>query len=122
MILSPECAREQRYRYQLPRHQWIRRLQVGDIVRAKSGLLRVVRAVTHHPHGVSSIVFVIKHCSWTRRCYTYMNSHDLITFGYRPTGKRLPLRKNIDKEIASNIVNHSKDLQTLKCCDVEGLS
>lgn len=109
-------------RLELKRNLWIRKLKVGDVVRAPSGLLRVVRKATHYNH-VSCISFVIKHCSWTRQCYTVYTSHDLISVGYRPTGKSVSLQESIDIKIAEAIARSGKDHPPrLTCCDVEGIA
>ena len=97
---------------------WISQIRKGDVLRAPSGLLRVVRAVNHE-NQKTSVHFSIKHCSWTRRCYTVYFGADLKTMGYRPTGKRMRLRREIDAVIEADFgVTRPK----LTCCDVEGIS
>lgn len=101
-----------------PRHEWIRQIRVGDIL-ARGDSLRVVRDVSHWPDGRTNVVFVIKRCSWTTRCYTVYGTNDLIQLGYRPLGKRLRLTLPIDEQI-SEAIGQLKI--TLTCCDVEGLA
>jgi hypothetical protein len=112
---------ERKLRINQRRHSWIKNIQAGDVLKSGSGLLRVVRKVTHSKTRCS-VTFTIKHCSWTGRCYTTMSSSDLITFGYVSTGKKYPLTATmVDREIAYCIANHDIKDQTLKCCDVEGV-
>lgn len=105
---------------------WIHRIQLGDVLRAGSGLLRVVRAVTHspidyggNPHIRTMVTFSIRHCSWTRRCYTCYTGNDLVQMGYRPTRARVKLRKSIDRAIRADF---GADNPKLTCCDVEGVA
>jgi len=103
--------------------KWIERIEKGDILRSKSGLLRIVRAVHHSwiPQSQqirTSVTFTIKRCSWTGRCYTILNGSDLMTQGYQHTGKRIRLQKKMDKEIAAEFGQKPESLK-LTCCDVE---
>jgi hypothetical protein len=79
---------------------WPARLQKGDVVRARSGRLRIVRYVSHRrtgPETVSTCVsFIIGHRSWTGRPVTTLTGNDLIQFGYRPTGARAKLNTAFD--------------------------
>lgn len=99
--------------------QWLRDVQVGDVLKV-NGKLRVVRNVSHgpHPESRSCFAFAIKHCSWTRRCYTVYTSSDLITMGVQQMNKRMPLRTKIDRAVAADIHAHKPKLT---CCDVEGM-
>lgn len=111
-----------------PERDWTNKLEVGDVLRTPTGDLRVVRLASHHiitsggrrPHWRSSVCLTIKHCSWTTRCYTVLNSADLKTRGFRPTGKRVRLQSRLDAEIRRNFGVDKKDI-TLHCCDVEGI-
>ncbi len=105
---------------------WTNRLQPGDVVRFRSGALRVVRAVRHPERPTSSygeiyrssITFAIKRCSWTHRCYTVYTSSDLRTLGCSMTRAKVSLRKKIDRLIMAELeLNPLKP--TLTCCDVE---
>ncbi len=103
---------------------WLSRVQVGDILRSRSGLNRVVRKISRHK-GRTILTFVIKHCSWTGRCYTTYFPSDVKHAGLRPTGKRLKLKGKMDKRIAEAI--RRADLSHLNgrvpnCCTVEGIS
>ena len=64
---------------------WIKKLQKGDVIRSRSGALRVVRAVDHFGPGICRTVvhLAIKRCSWTHRAYTVYNGNDLRQMGYR---------------------------------------
>ena len=104
------------------RPKWIKQVKVGDVLKSRSGLLRVVRYVNHHAGGCRTWVsFTINHCSWTGRCYTMYEGNDLIQFGYRPVRVRMKLRKKIDKAILREIVDVRGGKPTLTCCDVEGI-
>lgn len=112
---------------------WIGRIQKGDVLRSRSGMLRVVREVSHHevrysgpPHIRTSVVFAIKHCSWTRRPYTVYTGNDLVQMGYRPTSARVSLRKKIDRAIA-RVYGATPNWSARKpyeitCCDVEDVA
>ena len=130
------------------KHGWIKRIRKGDILRAPSGLLRVVRDVSHSgpSAGKTSVIFTIAHCSWTGRCYTVLTGNDLRTFGYRPTQARYSFRKAIDRKITNEISGGDKirivvaasggritkyidvhrpldrDKIQLDCCDVRGIA
>jgi hypothetical protein len=100
----------------------MKQIRVGDVLRSRGGLLRIVRAVEHR--GTKTVVtFSIKHCSWTGRCYTVYFHNDLKSMGYEPTGKRVRLRSQLDKLVRDEIVNHYRpgDIR-VKCCDVEGIA
>lgn len=114
-------------------HSWIARIQKGDVLRSRTGLLRVVREVSHAevcysgpPHIRTSVVFAIKHCSWTRRPYTVYTGNDLARMGYRPTRARVSLRKRIDLAImrvyAAKPKWGAKKPYEITCCDVEGIA
>jgi len=113
----------------MPNHSWIARIRKGDVLRAGSGLLRVVRHVSHSTvkwngpaHTRTNVYFSIKHCSWTHRCYTVYTGNDLVQMGYRPTRARVKLRKKIDRIIEHDITNRDRFDQKLTCCDVESVS
>lgn len=99
-------------------YQWAKGLQVGDILRSPSGLLRVVRSVRFKGTGNGSVTLVIQHCSWTRRCYTVQTFSDLRLSGYVRTGFRYKFTKPWDAKIAHAIESSER---TLSCCDVHGL-
>lgn len=104
------------------RPDWVKRIRVGDVLRARSGLLRVVREV-HHEGTKTVVTFAIKRCSWTGRCYTVYFHNDLKSMGFRPTGKRMRLSREIDRAIREEIVEHYiPEKIKLHCCDVKGIS
>lgn len=98
---------------------WIRRIQVGDVLRTDK-VFRVVRSVTHHPCGRTSVCFSIRHCSWTRRPITVLCSSDLKSRGYRPAGVRVKLNTELDAALAEEC--KMQDKPKIKCCDVRGIS
>lgn len=108
---------------------WINRIKAGDVVKSRTGLLRVVRDVSHHivscggtkPHVRTCVVFSIKACSWTHRCYTVYTGNDLVQYGYRRTTASVSLRKKIDKAILAEIRKGGKKAG-MTCCDVVGVS
>lgn len=110
---------------------WIHRIKRGDILRSGSGLLRVVRSVSHSlipvgcggtrkPHFRTTVIFTIQHCSWTGRCYTVYTGNDLVQIGYRPTRGRIRLNRKIDRRIEQEFREHPR-VPGLSCCDVEGI-
>lgn len=106
----------------LPKHRWIQEIEVGDVLRARSGLLRVVRHVSKRQGGVVWVYFTIKHCSWTRRCYTLYSMNDLIQRGFKPTGKKFPVGEDpFDNLILNEMAFVGSDPPMLTCCDVEGI-
>lgn len=109
---------------------WIHRIQRGDILRSGSGVLRIVRYVSHSwiasgvsvPHFRTNVAFTIRHCSWTHRCYTILTGNDLVQMGYQPTRGRVKLRKRIDRQIDWEISSNPSPAEIkLTCCDVEGI-
>ena len=100
---------------------WIRKIRKGDILRAPSGLLRIVREVAHSDKG-TYLSFVIKRCSWTQRCYTTYVGVDLVRLGYSPTGKHASLTGRIDRKIERELGDVSPIDIVLHCCDVRGIS
>lgn len=96
-------------------------IKVGDVL-TNGRSDRVVRNVYYNKRGqIMGVVFSIKHCSWTGRCYTHLGYNDLDYSGYRPTGVSVKLRKVMDRAILHDIVNHPKENQWLDCCDVRGM-
>ena len=115
-----------------PTQRWIAKIKRGDILRSRSGMLRVVREVTHSDQGIygirTSVTFTIKTCSWTGRCYTVYTGNDLVQMGFRPTRARVSLRKKIDREIACQIRDRPfPDMRlpkrySIACCDVRDIA
>lgn len=109
---------------------WINHIEAGDVVKSGNGLLRVVRHVCHsvvtsggtRPHIRTTVVFAIKHCSWTHRCYTIYTGNDLVQMRYRPTRAKVSLRKRIDRAIAEEFRRPGNIKRArLTCCDVESV-
>ena len=95
-------------------------VRVGDVLRAGTGTLRVVRHVSFYKDGdLRSVTFSIRHCSWTHRPTTTMNYTDLRIMGYEPTGVRVALRSKMDRELSADIADHNR--RKLHCCDVRGV-
>lgn len=94
-------------------------IKTGEIVRAKSGLLRVVRRV-NDCGGKIYVFFTIKHCSWTGRCYTLYSTNELHHMGYRRIYRLFKLGDELDIEIEAEF--NDRDRRKLTCCDVEGLA
>lgn len=109
----------QRLKHQDSRPQWIKRIRKGDVL-ARGTVFRIVRDVKHTDKH-TFVIFLIRRCSWTTRCYTVYTQHDLKSLGFRPTGKRKRLRSHFDYEIEQNFDVSLRDT-TLHCCDVEGLA
>jgi hypothetical protein len=100
---------------------WLKTIKRGDVLRSGTGTLRIVRHVTPR-----CVYFAIRHCSWTGRCYTIYFHNDLIQFNFKPTGKRVRLRKHIDKQIEQEIRRCTQKGKPVppaqvKCCDVDGV-
>lgn len=103
------------------RAPWVSKIRVGDILRSGAGVLRVVRGVTHYKTK-TFVAFTIRRCSWTGRCYTILDHASLKSQGFQPTGKRLRLRSNLDREIRAEILESRRPSEIkLHCCDVEGV-
>lgn len=101
------------------RRNWLERVRPGDVLETPRGRLRVVREVKRFNGYAHWFTFTIMHCSWTERCVTVMNRHDILGRRYRPTGKRLRLTKPIDRKIAREVEYRGKPRMT--CCDVSGI-
>lgn len=82
---------------------WTKRLQVGDVIRSKTGKLRIVRYASHDPRkptpSGSFFAFCIGRVSWTTRPYTFVTGNDLKQSGYMPTGARAKLNHEFDRKL-----------------------
>lgn len=117
----------------MPDNSWIARIKVGDVLKSGTGVLRVVRAVSHHKikysgpeHIRTNVTFAILTCSWTGRPYTVYTGNDLVQMGYRPTRAKVKLNKKIDRAIM-RVFNAPPDYSKKKhyevtCCDVRGIA
>lgn len=102
---------------------WIRDVKAGDVLKAGSGRLRVVRKVHCYDkggYGHYSVAFAINRCSWTKRCYTWLNDNDLRQRKFSTTSVTMPMRTKLDRLIADEIENESRSVLT--CCDVVGIA
>ena len=88
------------------RHKWISRLKKGDVLRSRSGMLRVVRHVSHNKipgYGIrTTLIFSIQRNSWTTRPYTVYTGNDLVQMGYVKTRARRALRSKFDRTLESD--------------------
>ena len=99
--------------------------RVGDVLRAPNGVLRIARKVSRPPtprypvpeRGVH-IFFTIRHCSWTRRCYTLYCVAELMERGYVNTGINVKIRTRKDRAITKCIERGGTEF---RCCDVHGV-
>jgi hypothetical protein len=108
------------------RRDWRDRIRVGDILRGRSGVERVVRSCLYKMDGrLVGVTFTIMRCSQFRACYTLYGRNDLKQAGFRPTGHRKALRGAMDKQIFDNMRLHLRKSQgarrALDCCDVDGI-
>jgi hypothetical protein len=109
-----------------PDHKWIERIKLGDVLKSRSGDLRVVRWVRHSPipyYGIrTSVIFAIRRTSWTTPAYTVYTGNDLVQMGYRPTRAKHPLTARIDKRLLKSFEHNGGILPTdLRAWDVIGL-
>lgn len=104
----------------------------GDILKAPSGLLRVVRDVQrytgHHDHYRRNPArsvwckFVIQRCSWTTRPYTLYNVGEMNQMKWAHTGKRFSLHSRFDQMLAADFAAPNAEQCQFHCCDVEGIA
>lgn len=102
----------------------MRRVRIGSILLNKTRKMhRVVRHVSYYKNGdLHCVGLAIKHCSWTKRCYTIMNYNDLIWHGYvLLEGANYVFNTQMDKTIEYCLKHDNKEDQKLTCCDVEGV-
>lgn len=97
------------------------KVAVGDVLRSRGGTYRVVRKVSRVRGRLHYITFAIKRCSWTGRCTTTVNSHDLRYADYEPvTGVRWKFATLLDEKIQADIAN--PNLRKTPCCAVIGVA
>lgn len=102
----------------------MRDVVVGSVLAEGSGTWRIVRSVYRYGNGdLRGVVFTIRHCSWTGRCYTHLGYSDLIQRGFRMV-RVAPrrLRSKTDAKIRASIHQPAWEPYVLKCCDVEGVA
>lgn len=109
-----------------PKHAWISRIRKGDVLRSRSGFLRIVRRVSHSRipfYGIrTSVYFTIQHCSWTHRPYTIYTGNDLVQMGYEPVAARFPLRTKFDRTLEQSFDAGRSEDCVLDCCAVKGVA
>jgi len=108
------------------KHAWISCLKKGDVLRSKSGLLRIIRRVSHSKipfYGIrTTVTFTIQSCSWTGRPYTIYTGNDLVQMGYEQVDARFPLRTKFDRALEKDFsADKSADCE-FSCCDVRGVA
>ena len=110
--------------------QWSLTIQEGDVIRTKSGTLRVVRAVHRHPKasgkgsGKATVArrcfcfFAIKRCSWTGAGYTVYNVAEMVGMGWLPTtAKPRPLKVEIDLKLRHDFEARDSRTRCVTCCE-----
>ncbi len=109
-----------------PKHAWISRIKKGDVLRSGSGMLRIVRRVSHSHNKYygtrTSVTFTIQSCSWTGRPYTVYNGNDLVQMGYAPVAGRFALRTKFDKTLERDFSAKDSRECEFSCCDVRGVA
>lgn len=104
---------------------WMKKIQRGDILRSRSGTIRVVREVSYWKKSGSEhlcVTFLIRRCSWTHRPHTIYDANLLKQYGFKPTGIRMSLKSQFDKAVEEEISRVRKvKPPILTCCDVIGI-
>ena len=105
------------------KYAWVLRLRKGDVLKSRTGRLRVVRKVSiGRTVASTTVIFSIQHCSWTGRPYTVYTGNDLRQMGYRPTKARVRLNSQFARLLEADFgATRSSDC-TFTCCDVEGIA
>lgn len=102
----------------------MRHVKIGDVFRAPSGLLRIVRHVkrSRNPRRYW-VVFTIQRCSWTHRAVTIYSLGELRQIGYVHTRQNVKLASKFDKliEYDCTFPTTGKDRGHFDCCDVRGI-
>lgn len=96
----------------------LRNLKVGDVLKAPSGRLRIVRKLSAFRTDNPYVFFTIARCSWTHRPYTLYTVKDLTRMGYRKVGQ-YKLREKFDELMCEEF--EARDSPQIKCCDVIGI-
>jgi len=108
-----------------PEWAWIKSLREGDVLKARSGKLRIVRRVRHLGPSIPKtfVHLTIQHCSWTGRPYTVVTGNDLRQMGFQRVGNaRKLLKDQFSRALARDFeASRSTDCQ-FKCCDVRGIA
>jgi hypothetical protein len=98
----------------------LREIKVGDVLRAPSGRLRIVRKLGSTQKGLRGryVYFCIAHCSWTHRPYTLYTTSELERMGYRKVN-HISLKSQFDRLLEEEM--DTNDKPKMKCCDVMGI-
>lgn len=105
-------------------YAWVKKLKVGDVLKSRTGMLRIVRSIHVGPTVASTrLIFTIQHCSWTTRGYTVYTGNDLRQMGYSKVGrKRYKLKDHFDKLLAEDFRRGGNASEcNFHCCDVIGI-
>jgi hypothetical protein len=106
-------------------------IKEGDVVKAPSGMLRVVRSVSRAKNNRQCemrkvhVTFTIQRCSWTRRPYTIYNLGELHDLGYKLTDLTWPLKTEFDRLFAEEYKATRRDSRcrgAIPCCAVKGIA
>ena len=109
-------------------------IQEGDVVRTKSGDLRVVRAVHRSPKATGKgargstaarrtfCYFAVKHCSWTGAGYTLYSVAEMIGMRWLPTTAR-PRKptEEIDLKLKADCESRGTYARRVRRCEAVGL-
>ena len=96
----------------------LKNLKVGDVLRAPSGRLRIVRRLSQVRTDNPYVYFTIAHCSWTHRSYTLYTVNELARMGYRKVN-HYKLRDKFDRLMEEEFETNNPPQIT--CCDVRGI-
>jgi len=103
---------------------WMRTVEVGDVLQERQGAMRVVRRVTRYSNGdLATVTLAIRRCSWTRRAYTVLFYTDLRIRGFRKIARlRSPLRRPLDLKIQAAIAQNAWEPYCATCSDARGIA
>ena len=107
-----------------PDPEWFAVLRKGDVLQSPGGDYRVVRAVSRRARDgkLMFVVFVIRHCSWTKRPFTTYSAADLKTNGWGYVGVRVKLASDADRQLEKDLLAMCRGVRGVyKCCTVQGI-
>lgn len=103
-----------------PDPEWFAIVRPGDVLRAPSGALRVVRSVRRRENGrLRAIQFVKRRCSRYPSPTTIYFDTDFRQQRWEYVGARVKLDQPFDHDIALHCEHHSNGV--LRQCDVVGI-
>jgi len=101
---------------------WLDSIRPGDVLRFRTGTLRTVLDVSHRPNGtVHSVMFAIRHCSWTNRGYTIIDRAGLLDRVDGPTNARINLARQPIAQRLLEDARHPVPHTGITCCEVIGV-